>query len=86
MALYSESDVTLVTPLRDGMNLIAKEYIAARASGTGVLILSEMAGAAEELGESIVINPNDRIEMADAMREALEMPAEEQLRRNQDHA
>ncbi len=83
MALYSESDVALVTPLRDGMNLIAKEYIASRTTGTGVLILSEMAGAAKELGESIIINPNDRMELAEAMREALEMPAEEQLRRNQ---
>lgn len=83
VGLYNESDVSLVTPLRDGMNLIAKEYIAARSGGTGVLILSEMAGAAKELGESIVINPNDRIELADAMREALEMPQEEQLRRSQ---
>lgn len=83
MALYSESDVSLVTPLRDGMNLVAKEYVAARTLGTGVLILSEMAGAAKELGESIVINPNDRMELADAMREALEMLPEEQTRRMQ---
>jgi trehalose 6-phosphate synthase/phosphatase len=83
VALYRESDVTLVTPLRDGMNLIAKEYIATRSGGNGVLILSEMAGAAKELGESIIINPNDRIELADAMREALDMPNDEQLRRNQ---
>jgi trehalose 6-phosphate synthase/phosphatase len=82
VALYRASDVALVTPLRDGMNLVAKEYVAARNDGTGVLILSEMAGAAKELGEAIIINPNNIEEIADALREALEMPAEEQKRRN----
>ncbi len=81
-ALYSLSDIALVTPLRDGMNLIAKEYVASRADRTGVLILSEMAGAAKELGEAIVINPNDRKAIAEALREALEMPRDEQERRN----
>ena len=81
-ALYSMSEVALVTPLRDGMNLIAKEYIASRTDKTGVLILSEMAGAAKELGEAIIVNPNDRRELAEALKEALEMPLEEQVRRN----
>ena len=83
VALYSASDICLVTPLRDGMNLVAKEYVATRAEGAGVLILSEMTGAAKELGEAIIINPNNRQEIADALSEALEMPADEQKRRNQ---
>jgi trehalose 6-phosphate synthase/phosphatase len=83
VALYSLSDVALVTPLRDGMNLVAKEYIATRLDGTGMLILSEMAGAAKELGEAIIINPNSRLEIAAALKEALEIPPEEQKRRNQ---
>jgi len=82
VALYSISDVALVTPLRDGMNLIAKEYIATRTDKTGVLILSEMAGASKELGEAIIVNPNNIEEIADALKEAVEMPNEEQLRRN----
>lgn len=81
-ALYAVGDVALITPLRDGMNLIAKEYLAARTDGTGVLILSELAGAARELGEAIQVNPNNRQEIADALRAALEMPVEEQIRRN----
>jgi trehalose 6-phosphate synthase/phosphatase len=82
-ALYSLSNVALVTPLRDGMNLIAKEYVASRMDKTGVLILSEMAGAAKELGEAIIINPNDRMEIATGLKEALEMPLREQTRRIQ---
>jgi trehalose 6-phosphate synthase/phosphatase len=82
-ALYSLSNVALVTPLRDGMNLIAKEYVASRTDKTGVLILSEMAGAAKELGEAIIINPNDRMEIATGLKEALEMPLREQMRRIQ---
>lgn len=80
IAMYNVSDVALITPLRDGMNLIAKEYIAARTSD-GVLILSEFAGAIKELGEAIIINPNSREEIAAAIEEALEMPADEQERR-----
>ncbi len=83
VALYAVSDVCLVTPLRDGMNLIAKEYIATRTDGTGVLILSEMAGAAKELPEAIIINPNNRLEIAAALKEALEISVPEQRRRNQ---
>jgi trehalose 6-phosphate synthase/phosphatase len=82
VALYSLSDVMLVTPLRDGMNLIAKEYIASRIDQTGVLILSEMAGAARELGEAILINPNTPQEISDALETALMMPPKEQKIRN----
>ena len=82
VALYGVADIALVTPLRDGMNLIAKEYVACRSEGTGVLILSEMAGAAKELGEAIIINPNDRAEIAAALKEALAMESGEQIRRN----
>ena len=83
VALYSVSDICLVTPLRDGMNLVAKEYAASRINGSGVLILSEMAGAAKELAEAIVINPNNRGEIAEAMKEALQIPLAEQKRKNQ---
>ena len=81
-ALYAVGDVCLVTPLRDGMNLVAKEYLATRGDGTGVLILSEMAGAAKELPEAIIVNPNSRLEIAAALKESLETPVEEQQRRN----
>ncbi|HWQ95824.1 MAG TPA: bifunctional alpha,alpha-trehalose-phosphate synthase (UDP-forming)/trehalose-phosphatase, partial [Candidatus Methylomirabilis sp.] len=82
LALYKRSDIALITPLRDGMNLVSKEYIASRTDKTGVLILSEMAGASKELGEAIIINPNNTEEITEALREALEMPEEEQIRRN----
>jgi trehalose 6-phosphate synthase/phosphatase len=82
LSLFAMSDVALVTPLRDGMNLIAKEYVSCRGDQKGVLILSEMAGAAKELGEAIIINPNDQNEIVDALKAALDMPDEEQLQRN----
>ena len=82
-ALYATSDVALVTPLRDGMNLIAKEYIASRTDKKGVLILSEMAGAVEELDESLVINPNNPLAIAQAIEKAFSMPVFEQKRRIQ---
>jgi trehalose 6-phosphate synthase/phosphatase len=82
VALYNMSDVALVTPLRDGMNLVAKEYIASKSDRSGVLILSEMAGSAKELAEAIIVNPNHREEIAEALKLALEMPREEQIRRN----
>src|SRR5437667_1652075 len=82
VALYAVSDVALVTPLRDGMNLVAKEYVATRVDQTGVLVLSEMAGAAKELPEAIIINPNNRQEIAAALKTALGMSVEEQVRRN----
>lgn len=81
VALYRLSHVALITPIRDGMNLIAKEYLASRVDGTGVLILSEMAGAARELGEALIVNPNDRAEIASALKQALEMPGEDQKKR-----
>lgn len=81
-AFYGIADVCLVTPLRDGMNLIAKEYLSTRADGLGVLILSEMAGAAEELGEAIVVNPNNHDEIVAALEKALSMPEEKQAERN----
>ncbi|MBX7059878.1 MAG: bifunctional alpha,alpha-trehalose-phosphate synthase (UDP-forming)/trehalose-phosphatase [Leptospirales bacterium] len=80
-ALYRQADVALITPLRDGMNLIAKEYVAARADGAGVLALSEMAGAAQELGEALLVNPNDIVGMAQTIADALEMPLDEQRAR-----
>jgi trehalose 6-phosphate synthase/phosphatase len=81
-ALYSLADVALVTPLRDGMNLVAKEYTATKADGKGVLIISDTAGAAQELGEAIIINANNKEEIANALTRALEMPEQEQIERN----
>jgi trehalose 6-phosphate synthase/phosphatase len=83
VALYRLSDVALITPLRDGMNLVAKEFIASRPDRSGVLILSEMAGAAREMGEALIINPFHKEEFATALQQALTMPLEEQVRRNQ---
>lgn len=80
-ALYTVADVALVTPMRDGMNLVCKEYIASRLNQDGVLILSEMAGASKELYDALIINPNNSEEVADAIYEALIMPEEEQKRR-----
>ncbi len=81
VALYHMADIGLVTPLRDGMNLVAKEYLAAKHDKAGVLILSEMAGAAIELNEALIINPNNIEEIENAIFTALEMPEEEQMRR-----
>lgn len=82
IGLYSNADVALVTPVRDGMNLIAKEYLAVKGGGAGALVLGEMAGAAKELLEAIIVNPNSKEEIANAVHSALIMPAEEQQRRN----
>jgi trehalose 6-phosphate synthase/phosphatase len=79
--LYSLSDVALITPVRDGMNLVAKEYVASRINHTGVVIISEMAGVAKEMGEAIIINPNDENEVERAILQALEMPFAEQEKR-----
>jgi trehalose 6-phosphate synthase/phosphatase len=81
-ALYNVSDVALVTPLRDGMNLVAKEFIAAKADNPGVLVISEMTGAASELGEALVVNSFNKTAIVEAIRDALEMPRLEQLERN----
>ncbi len=80
--LYSLSDIALILPLRDGMNLVSKEFVASRHDGTGVLILSELAGASKELHEALLVNPNDLDAIAEAIKEAIEMPEEEQIRRN----
>ena len=79
--LYGSCDVALITPVRDGMNLVAKEYVASRVNQTGVLILSEMAGVAKEMGEAIIINPYDEEEIAEAIFQALNMPLPEQRER-----
>ncbi|MBN2130278.1 MAG: bifunctional alpha,alpha-trehalose-phosphate synthase (UDP-forming)/trehalose-phosphatase [Sedimentisphaerales bacterium] len=81
-ALYNVADAALITPLRDGMNLIAKEFIATKANGHGVLILGEMTGAASELGEALIVNANDKMAIVRAIKEALEMPLPEQSERN----
>ncbi|MGH7968660.1 MAG: trehalose-6-phosphate synthase, partial [Limisphaerales bacterium] len=74
--------VGLVTPLRDGMNLVAKEYVAAQdPADPGVLILSRFAGAASRMSEAIIVNPFSREDMSDAIRRALGMPAQERIRR-----
>jgi trehalose 6-phosphate synthase/phosphatase len=81
VSLYAFSQVGLITPLRDGMNLVAKEYVACTKDEAGVLILSEMAGAVAELGEAIIINPSDHKEIGEAIRKALEMDEEERTQR-----
>ncbi|MBB5636291.1 trehalose 6-phosphate synthase/phosphatase [Pedobacter cryoconitis] len=80
-ALYSTADICLVTPMRDGMNLVSKEYIASRADQTGVLILSEMAGASKELNDALIVNPNNIGEVMRAIVEAINMPVQEQKTR-----
>ncbi|MCF2490651.1 bifunctional alpha,alpha-trehalose-phosphate synthase (UDP-forming)/trehalose-phosphatase [Dyadobacter sp. CY347] len=81
VGMYTVSDVALITPVRDGMNLVCKEYVASRKDRKGVLILSEMAGAAAELGEALIINPLDVQDIADAIKIAFEMPEDEQIKR-----
>jgi trehalose 6-phosphate synthase/phosphatase len=81
--LYFSADVALITPVRDGMNLVAKEFVSTRIDKRGVLILSETAGAAAELKEAIIVNPTDRQEISDAIFQALNMPVEEQVSRNE---
>jgi trehalose 6-phosphate synthase/phosphatase len=81
VAFYNLADVALVTPQRDGMNLIAKEYVATKTDGRGVLVLSEMAGSAKELGDALLVNPNNKEEVSAALRVALMMPEPEQKER-----
>lgn len=81
VALYSAADVMLVTPLRDGMNLVAKTFVAARVDDDGVLVLSEFAGAAAELDGAVLVNPYDVDAVAGAVRRALDMPAGERRSR-----
>ena len=80
--LYTISDIAMITPVRDGMNLVAKEFVATRVDGDGVLILSEMAGASKELYESITVNPFDLNKMSDMILQAIKMPNKEQIERN----
>ncbi|MFD2823391.1 bifunctional alpha,alpha-trehalose-phosphate synthase (UDP-forming)/trehalose-phosphatase [Lacinutrix iliipiscaria] len=79
--LYISSDVALITPLRDGMNLVAKEYVATRINNDGVLILSEMAGASLEMNEALIINPNSFEDFANNLKRALTMPLKDQKSR-----
>jgi trehalose 6-phosphate synthase/phosphatase len=83
VALYGAADVMLVTPLRDGMNLVSKEYVASQTGDEGVLVLSEFAGAAAELDGAVVVNPYDVEAVAGAIRRALAMPEGERRSRMQ---
>lgn len=83
MKVFRYADVGLVTPLRDGMNLVAKEYLAAQdPANPGVLILSRFAGAAQELTSALLVNPYDRDDMASALHQALSMPLAERIARH----
>ncbi len=81
VGLYRQADVMLVTPVRDGMNLVAKEFIASRTDGDGVLVLSEFTGAADELVEALQVNPFDIESSAEAYLRALTMPRQERRSR-----
>ncbi len=81
VALYRAADVMLVTPIRDGMNLVAKEFVASRSDEDGVLVLSEFAGADAELAESLHVNPFDTISMAEVFHRAVVMPRDERRTR-----
>lgn len=82
VTLYAASDVMLVTPLRDGMNLVCKEYLTCHPAGDGALVLSELAGAACELTGALLVNPYDQEGLIDAIQQALAMTPEEQRQRN----
>jgi trehalose 6-phosphate synthase/phosphatase len=81
VALYAAADVGWVTPLRDGMNLVAKEYVACQRGAPGVLLLSEFAGAAAEMGEALLVNPYDEDRTAAALERALTLPEDERRER-----
>ena len=82
--MYHCCDIALITPIRDGMNLVSKEYIASRDEQGGVLILSEMAGASKELTECIIVNPNDSKSLVKAIDDGLNMPLSDQITVNRD--
>ena len=83
MKVFRYADVGLVTPLRDGMNLVAKEYVAAQdPANPGVLVLSQFAGAANELTSALIVNPYDRDEVAAALDRALTMSLAERISRH----
>src|SRR6185437_3994772 len=81
VALYLAADVMLVTALRDGMNLVAKEYVASRVDEDGVLVLSEFAGASDELRQALLINPHDIEGLKDSIVQAVAMPKRDRVRR-----
>ena len=81
IAHFLAADIMAVTPLHDGMNLVAKEYVAARADLSGALVLSEFAGAADELGDAYLVNPYDRSALKAALCHAVEAPAAERAAR-----
>ncbi|WP_410609702.1 trehalose-6-phosphate synthase [Amycolatopsis sp. lyj-109] len=81
MAIYRAADVMVVTPFRDGMNLVAKEYVASRVDNRGAIVLSEFAGSAAELDEAILVNPYDADDLKDAILRAIEMSPAEQVRK-----
>ena len=81
VAYYRCADIALLTPLRDGMNLVAKEFVASQVDDDGVLILSEFAGAAEELTEALLVNPYDINQIADRLKWAVDMSATERAER-----
>lgn len=81
VAYYRLADVAVVSSVNDGMNLVAKEYVASQVDDSGVLLISQMAGAAEELTDALIINPYDAEGLADSIRQALEMPSDERRRR-----
>ena len=81
LGLYRTADVCIVSSLHDGMNLVAKEFIAANVDRTGVLLLSRFAGAADELKSAVIVNPFDIEGFADAINKALKMPVSEKKKR-----
>jgi len=81
VAWYKLAPVALITPYRDGMNLVSKEYLACKEDGKGVLILSEMAGSSKELIGALMVNPNNTEDIADALHQAFQMPEKEQIER-----
>jgi trehalose 6-phosphate synthase len=81
VAYYRMADFAIVSSLHDGMNLVAKEFVASQVEGKGVLICSEFAGAAEALDNALLINPYDVESVADTMKQAIEMSAEERTER-----
>jgi len=79
--LYRAGDIMLVTPFRDGMNLVAKEYVATRLDDDGVLVLSEFTGAADELTTAVLVNPHDETALQDAIITAVDMNRHERRER-----
>ena len=83
LAFFGAADIAWITPLRDGLNLVAKEYVIAHGSDDGVLVLSEFAGSAVELPDAVLTNPYAAKRMDESIDAALDMPVEEQQRRMQ---